>query len=267
MDAITDTCASCHDPNAPASAGVQFVPIDDADLVKFRELVEKVVAPLVEATKPENLARTLAPAIQAHVAEGTKSAVTGDALKAALDEFAGKLKPADTVKEEPKAGKGGDKGKAPEADPAIDALKAQIEALTKANAEAVAAAKAERESARSAKLYGSARDALVKHGAKPEAVDVAMSRLRELGVLTYDGDRPGWKGKNEVGLDAVLDLDAQAKAWLGTAEGKLFLPPVGASGTGEGRGSSGGASVGSGEVSLASLRAGATGTLARAMNA
>lgn len=201
------------------------MPLEAADIAKINELMADA---LKNALKPEALAAAVAPVVKAHTDAALKGVVTGDALKTQLDDLAAKLKPADP---DPKAGDPANKGKGAE-DPTVQALTrkvAEMEAANKAALEQVAAEKAK---ARTDRLHVAARDALAKAGIPADRLPMALAYVKELGVLDYDGDQPGWKGKNSLGLDAVLSMEEAAAGWT-KADGKVFLPPTGAGGTGD----------------------------------
>ena len=194
--------------------------------------VQKALDGLTAMLSPEALAKALipalAPAMKAHTDAALKGVITGDALKAQLDELAAKLKPAEP---DPKAGDPANKSKGAD-DPTVQALTrkvAEMEAANKAALEQVAAEKAK---ARTDRLHVAARDALAKAGIPADRLPMALAYVKELGVLDYDGDQPGWKGKNSLGLDAVLSMEEAAAGWT-KADGKVFLPPTGAGGTGD----------------------------------
>ena len=50
--------------------------------------------------------------------------------------------------------------------------------------------------------------------------------------LVLDGEKAGWKGKDQYNLDAVLPFESGAEGWVKTDSGKRFLPPVDQAGTG-----------------------------------
>jgi hypothetical protein len=202
--------------------------LDDTDKKTVGELI---AAALKDALRPEALGAVLAPVVKAHTDAALKGTVTSDALKTQLDELAAKLKPADP---DP-ADKGADKGKKPDDDPRIAAMQkrmAEIEAASAAKDRALADEKAR---ARTEALHLAARDGLAKAGVPSDRLAPALAYVRSLGVLDYDGDTPGWKGKNSLGLDAVLPMEDAAASWV-KSDGKLFLPPSGAGGTGDGAG-------------------------------
>lgn len=209
------------------------MPLEAADIAKINELMADA---LKNALKPEALAAAVAPVVKAHTEAAMKGVVTTEGLEKFGTDLAAKLKPAEP---DPKAGDPANKSKGAD-DPTVQALTrkvAEMEAANKAALEQVAAEKAK---ARIDRLHVAARDALAKAGIPADRLPMALAYVKELGVLDYDGDQPGWKGKSSLGLDAVLPMDDAAAAWA-KADGKVFLPPTGAGGTGDGnRGGSGG---------------------------
>lgn len=207
------------------------MPLEAADIAKINELMAEA---LKNALKPEALAAAVAPVVKAHTDAAMKGVVTTEGLEKFGTDLAAKLKPA-----EPENKGDGGKGKGAD-DPVVQALTkkvAEMEAQNKAALEQVAAEKAR---SRADKLHTAARDALAKAGIPADRLPMALAYVKELGVLDYDGDNPGWKGKSSLGLDAVLPMEDAAAAWA-KADGKVFLPPTGASGTGDGnRGGGGG---------------------------
>ncbi len=177
---------------------------------------------LAAAITAEALGKVIGAALTAHLPthlKGINDEIT--ALKAA--------KPDAKAEEEAAREAANKAGKGKEADPRIAQLEARLAASDKAAADAAIAAK-------NAALSSAARDALIKHGVPADRVAHAMAFVNMQGLLTHDGDRPGWKGKDQYGADAVLDLDAAAKAFVGSADGKVYMPPLNAGGTGGGVG-------------------------------
>jgi hypothetical protein len=198
--------------------------LDEADIKKVSELI---AAGLKDAMKPETLGAALAPIVTEHVKAATKDVPTGDALAKLIGDAVAKAKPAD----DPDKDKGGKKD---EKDPAIAALTKTIEEMKAQSAAKDKALADEQAKARTSALHGAARDALAKAGIPADRLPHAMAYVTSLGVLDYDGDAPGWKGKSPIGLDAVLPMDDAAKAFVGSDAGKLYIPPSGAQGSGDG---------------------------------
>ena len=206
--------------------------LDDADKKTVTDLV---TAALAAALKPEALAAAVAPVVKAHVGEATKGMLTEDAMTKAIAEAVAKFKPAESD-DKGKKGKGGDEGESE----AVAAMKKQMDELKAAN-EAERRARIDAE--RKAIVDGNrskVRDALVKAGVPADRLHLAMPAIEASGALILDGDKPGWKGKDQYQVDTVLDFDAGAKAWTATADGKHFLPAVDARGTGDNGGARGG---------------------------
>lgn len=192
-----------------------------------------------------------------YIADLLKGLLTGDDLKNVVGEAAkahvtAAVKPLQdrldatekTVKDSAeKAGKPADEGKgkdakAKDADPEtakeLAALRASLENERKAREEAENRSKAEARDA-------AAREALAKAGVPADRLPHAMAFLGTQGVIATDKDgKPGWKGKDRFGVDTLLPLEDGAKAWASTPDGKLYLPPSGAQGTGTGAGNGGG---------------------------
>jgi hypothetical protein len=240
------------------------VALDPNDLTEIGKLIAAAVAPIAAKVDPAEVGKI----VKAHMDEAKKGLVTAEDLKKREEEAAAKAKAdADAEakrKADEEAAKKGGKGKDGEKDPAVAALEAELDKIKKQAAAAEEAAKAEREKARTTALHSAARNALTKAGIPEDRVDTALDVLKARGALAYDGDNAGMKGKNDVGLDAVLPFEKAIPEWV-KGDGKLFLPPAGTNGTGEGRGNGGGNGGGGGEVSLDSLRLGATGTVLGAL--
>ena len=201
--------------------------LDEAD--------KKYIAELLAAQfSGDTLKKLVGEAAKAHVEAALKpisdkldaSAKEVEALKAAKTAD----KPGD---KEDKAGKGTDKAD-PETAKELAALRQRLEASDKAREEAENRSKAEtRDSA--------AREALAKAGIPADRLPHAMAFLGTQGVIVAGADgKPGWKGKDKFGVDAVLPLEDGAKSWAATPDGKLYLPPTDARGTGTGAGNGSG---------------------------
>jgi len=235
--------------------------LDDADKAFIKDLlastVKAAVDPIAAKVDPAELGKI----VGAHIDEKTKGFLTPEKL---AEREAAAAKKASDDAEAAKGKEAEGKGKDAKPDPKVAALEAEIAKLRNDTAAATAAATAEHEKARATALHSAARDALAKKGIPAERLDLALDVLKARGLLTYEGDVPGWKGKNSVGLDAVLPLADAADAWV-KGEGKMFLPPVDLGGTGEGAGR-GGSGKGSDTVTdLSSLRLSAGDTLMSAL--
>ena len=240
--------------------------LEEADLAKLGQMIAAAMAPLAANMTPEALAKMITPIIEAqNKAAGVVTAADlksrEDAAKVASDAAA--KAETDRVAAEKLAadGKGKDK-----VDPALAAIQAELAAMKARSDAAEKALQTANDANRTKALHDSARDSLIKAGIPADRVPFAMSHLKESGVLVYEGDRAGWKGTDpKLNVPAVLDMESAAKSWA-EGDGKLFLPPVGAAGTGEGGGNRSGVRGTTGEVSLESLRASAGSTIMGALN-
>ncbi len=84
-------------------------------------------------------------------------------------------------------------------------------------------------------LVGAARSALLKAGVPADRIDHALAVLHSAsGRLVHDDDgNPGISFKTEFGPE-VRAMEKGATDWIGTDEGKHFLPPTNVGGTGDG---------------------------------
>lgn len=208
--------------------------LDDADKKFIGEL-------LANALKGEDLGALIGGAVKREIA-GLKL----DEKFKAVDE---KVTAAAKAKEEEppaggKGGKGDDKAGKGDTDPRIAA---QIAKLEKDLEEQKSARLRAEEKEKSAKLEGSARDALIKAGVPAERVGHAMAFIHNA------QNRVRFDDKGAVGLhfqregyEEIVPIEKGVAEWLKTTDGKAFLPPSGAQGTGTGAGArSGGPSSGS----------------------
>ena len=222
------------------------MPLDAADLAKIAELI-------AASTAADKLGPIMAEAAKAHVTAAIGGLKLDDKFKTVADALAA-IKPAGDTEPDPKKGKD-DKGAT---DARLAAMEKQLVAATKANEEATASAK------RTA-LRSAAKDALLKSGVDAGRIHLVMPVIESMGVLdaTADG-APGWKGKDQFGVDAVLPMEAGAAAWVKTDDGKAFLPASQIQGDGNGPGNRGGHQH-VGPVKLADLASIASGRLAQAI--
>lgn len=209
------------------------MPLDQADLDKITALIKGSIT--AEALSPL-IGEALKPSL-------TKLEQDNAKLRAELE--AVKAKPEGEKKAEgEKKPEGGAAG--PDAATAgeLAALRQRLEATEKARADEAAARKVDA-------VHVSVREALQKAGVPADRVGVAMAVLKEQGVI--DTEKGGWKGKDRLGMDAVLGLDEGAASWLKSDTGKLFLPPSPAQGTGGGPGFGAGPAGGDGTAKLSDL--------------
>lgn len=213
----------------------------DADTQKaIDDGIKAGIASIAAMLAPENLAKAITPILDAqNKAAGvlTKADLEkrdADAKKAAEDKAKADADAAAT-----KAGEDAKKGKkdeAPAVPPEVLELQKQLAAITKANEENVRKAAEADAARRSDALHSAAKEALAKAGIPADRIHLALPVLKESGVLTYDGERPGWKGTDpKTNTPAVLEMLDGAKSWI-TGDGKHFLPPADIGGTGEGAG-------------------------------
>lgn len=205
------------------------------DEAALKQVNEAVAAQIAAALKPEALGAALGPVVKAHVDAATKGAITEEALKAQLAEFAKTIKPAD----DDKGGKGGDKGNdkgGDKADPTVVALQRQLDDLKVKNEAAERARIDAERKAITDRNRNAVKAALGKAGLSAEALDDALAIVEARGELVLDGDKPGWKGVDAYNLQTVHDFETGAKKFAATDAGKRFLPASGAGGTGEGGG-------------------------------
>lgn len=223
--------------------------LEQADLEKIGQLIAAAVAPIASSVSPEALAKTVTPIIEAqNKAAGVVTAAElakreADAKKAAEDKAAEDKAKADADAAAAKAAEDAKKKGKEEpaaASPELLELQKQFAALTKANEENARRA-AEADAARKADaLHSTAKEALAKVGIPVDRIHLALPVLKEAGVLTYDGERPGWKGIDlKTNTPAVLDMLDGVKGWI-EGDGKHFLPPKDLGGTGDGAGNGGG---------------------------
>lgn len=221
------------------------MPLEQADLEKIGQLIAAAVAPIASSVSPEALAKTVTPIIEAqNKAAGVVTAAElakreADAKKAAEDKAKADADAAAAAKAAEDAKKKG-KEEPAAASPELLELQKQLAAITKANEENARKA-AEADAARKADaLHSTAKEALAKAGIPADRIHLALPVLKEAGVLTYDGERPGWKGIDlKTNTPAVLDMLDGVKGWI-EGDGKHFLPPKDLGGTGDGAGNGGG---------------------------
>lgn len=222
------------------------MPLEQADLEKIGQLIAAAVAPIASAVAPEALAKTVTPIIEAqNKAAGVVTAAElakreADAKKAAEDKAKADADAAAAKAAEDAKKKGKEEPAA--VPPEVLELQKQLAAITKANDENARKA-AEADAARRADaLHSTAKEALAKAGIPADRIHLALPVLKEAGVLTYDGERPGWKGIDpKTNTPAVLDMLDGVKGWI-EGDGKHFLPPKDLGGSGEGIGVRGGGS-------------------------
>jgi hypothetical protein len=185
------------------------------------------------------LKEALPAGLKAALGEGLADAVKVQ-VKAALDEAVKPINDRLTdldgkVKAAPAAELG--KGKGGELDPGLKALHDEVEALKTARKAADDRATQAEQGRQRQALETSAREALLKAGVPAARVPLALHTLFAEGKLTTDAKgAPIFKGRNDLNLDADLDVGKGIEGWLDTEVGKEVLPPRGVNGAGGGGG-------------------------------
>lgn len=214
------------------------MPLEDKDLETIKGLIK---------ADGEERATAMAKEIEKTVGKAVKGLKLADTIKAEI----AKLAPAaddgddddadgdddDVVPPEPKTKrntKGGDGG--PADTPELRKLRSEVEKVRK-HAEAQQKRADDAEAARMAeKLSTNVRDALIAAGVDAKRVRTAFNDLRAEGrIKLNDKGEPVFVYRRDWG-DEEVAIDAGAKEFVKTDDGKQFLPPTNGRGTGEGGG-------------------------------
>lgn len=205
------------------------MPLDATDL----EQIGKLIA---EAQK--KAAEESAKALEAQLAKQAKGLQSEtekrlEALKAETEKRFGEIpKPTDPPKDPP----------GNEDSPLLKKLQADLDAMRK-QAEAQSKRAEEAEQKRAAELLTSGtRDALIAAGADPKRVHLALPVLQTTGRVKLNDKGVPVMVFQRNGYEETLPIADGAKEWLGTDDGKLYVPPAGTQGTGDGTGGTGGRS-------------------------
>jgi hypothetical protein len=195
-------------------------PLDDADKQTINEMIG-------EALKGDDLTMAITSAVTSTV-KGLKLDKLDDTIASKVAEAVKATTPEPTKGDDKGGkGKGGDAGDDKVAQQ-LAAMEKQLKVEREAREKSEAARQAER-------LHGAARAALTAADVPGSRIKGAMALLQAEGLLVVDDDgNPGIKGTDKYGVDAVLPLDVGVPAWLKTDDGKQYLPPTGAQGTGDG---------------------------------
>lgn len=194
--------------------------LDDDD----KKVVQDLIA---DAFKGDDLKKLITGQVTGALKSLKLDEQIGQAIGKALDER--------TPKEEPPP-KEGDPGKG--GDEKTAKLERQLEALNQRLASEQEARKAAEEARKAERLETSVRDALIKQGVPADRVRHAIALLKVEGRLGFtEDDRPALKIKGEYGSEEFVAAEEAAAAWVQTDDGKLYLPPRGSQGTGDGAGS------------------------------
>lgn len=199
--------------------------LDDND----KKAIGELIAAALKANNDEQ-----AKAVDATVGKAVKALDLDGKLKA-LD-IDGKLEAVKTeLKVEPPADppKGG-KGGSVTDDPEFKKLQAELAKVQKTAEEQAKRAKDAEAAQKAEALANGVRDALVAGGADPKRVQIALSHLTATGRIKLDDKgQPAFAFTRDWG-EELAPAAKGATEWLGTDEGKLFVPPVGSQGSGDG---------------------------------
>jgi hypothetical protein len=200
------------------------MPFDDAQKAEIAAILQESLKSSLPALLTEGLKPTIA-GLEKSITDKVTAATKG--FKTAKDTDTDT--DTDTDDDEP-AGKGKGKGKG--ADPKILAKVAQLEKQVEDEKKAREAAETK---SREERVLNSARAALRKAGVPEERVKAAIAVLHnaEGRLRLDDSDRPGLHFQRN-GYDEVVEIEKGLDEWLKTDDGKVFLPPRGTEGTGEG---------------------------------
>lgn len=120
-----------------------------------------------------------------------------------------------------------------EESPAVKRLQARLDEETKKREATEAKAREAEQAQKAERLRQSLQDALVANGCDPKRVRTAVNDILAQGKVKYDdAGNVIWPTKRTWGEEPVPVADA-AKEWLGTDDGRFFVPPTGAQGTGD----------------------------------
>jgi hypothetical protein len=131
----------------------------------------------------------------------------------------------------------------PNPTPAMLKMQAQLAKITQEAKDATQRAESEAASRKMDRLHQAFREAAGKAGVPADRVAAMLNHANGLGIVKYDDkERPGLAFQKQWGEEVMAmgseDMGAM-KAFLDTPDGKIFLPPRGLNGTGEGGGRDG----------------------------
>lgn len=217
--------------------------LDDADMAKITEHFAALLK-----KHGEDAAKTF----DAQIAKAVKGVDVDKKMEAKLEALKAELAAAKADAEEEKPAAKQEAGESPE----LKRLRAEMADLAR-KAEAQARRAEELEASRKSEaLTNGVRDALLASGADPKRVSVALSHLRATQAVKLDEKgNPVFVVTREWGEDPMPAAKGAAE-WLQTEEGKFFLPPTGAQGTGDRAGSperAGGVAADPMQIALAAL--------------
>lgn len=198
------------------------MPLDDADLEKIKELVTATVQPLTQSLADQTI----------RIVEERLKPVTKQVSEVA-DKLQEVEQAADKVKGKTEASAEAGESGSGKVSPEVARLQAQLEELQRQNQTMEQQRREAEERAKIERLHAAARDGLLQAGVPAARVPLALAVLKDEGVLTYaDDGTPGFKFQRK-GYSEVVPATDGAAEWLKSDAGKLFLPPVETSGTGE----------------------------------
>lgn len=199
----------------------------------------------------EEAAKAIGKQLEGHLPralEGLKlDAKIAEAVKAAIPEPKPEPdpKPGDTPKP-------GDNAPSFAETPEYKRMKAEMDEYRKQMERARADVEKAEAARKATALQSGVRDALLTAGADAKRIPVAMNHLAASGAIKLDDKgAPCFVVRDTYGEQLVPAGDHAAK-WLGTDEGKMFVAPSPANGTGDKTGGSGG-SGGNGAVTAESV--------------
>lgn len=213
------------------------MPLDDDDKKAIEEMIGA-------AFTGESFTKSIGKVIEAQVGKAIKaidvSKTIGETVPKLIDEKLEALKTELKPKEpDPPAGGAGGAGnggagtKPVTDDPEFKKLQVKLAEMEAANKAAAKRAEEAEERRKAELLNNSIRDALIAGGADPKRVPLALPSLKERGIVKLnDEGKPVFLLKREWGDELVAAEDG-AKEWLGTEEGKFFVPPKNTQGTGD----------------------------------
>jgi len=202
------------------------MPLDDAD----KKYITDAIGEALKGDAVTNL-------VAGQVGEALQGLKLEEKVTAAVTTAVEAIKPKPDENDGKGGGSGGDDAES-ETEKRLKKLLAESEQQVRAEREA---REAEANARKQDALRTAARDALGQAGVPSDRIPHAMAYLGSLDLLTLgDDDAPGFKGKDKFGSDAVLPLADGIAAWMKTDAAKMYLPPSGAQGDGDGNGGTGG---------------------------
>lgn len=198
--------------------------LDEADMVKLTEHFAAMLKKHSEDTSK---------ALDGQIAKAVKGVDVDKKMEAKLEALKAELATAKANAEDEKPPAKQEAGESPE----IKRMRAEMAELKRQSEAQMRRAEEAEAARRSEALTSGVRDALLASGADAKRVSVALSHLRATQAVKLDEKgNPVFVATREWGEDLV-PVSKGAAEWLQTEEGKFFLPPSGAQGTGDRAGS------------------------------